>query len=131
MFYVASKPLPGRGAAGLPPSIWQERTPEGAVEWLRTTAMVFPGYWAADRSAGWEPVPPAGDDEDRFHDPERPPYQWFSGLDRGQAHIVTKALAEEVMEKYGVELGDVHDNPWIVTYVDDMLRAIVKRVRGE
>jgi hypothetical protein len=123
-FYVASKPLPGRGK---PPSTWTKRTPDHAIEWLKTFAITFSGHRAYDRSPAWEPIttPPDHYEED----PLVPRYQWFN-LDRTQGQMVARALADEVRERFGVELPKVDDDPWVKVVVEGMLQDIVKRVQN-
>ena len=117
-------PLDG-GRSNDEPTTWTAKPPEEAMEWLKTEAMVVPGYLDHDWSKGWKPavVKKQREFSDLSMEAE---YRYFQ-LNETQAHLVEDRLAQEVMSQFDCDLDVVPANKR--GEVMELLEMIVREVK--
>ena len=123
--YVATRDL--GLTARTEPKVFVARSPQEALDWLRTDVMIFPDYIRHDWSESWEPK--------KVPDDRRQPsgdWLWFRGLDADQADVARVVLGRRVRETLGLDLDDPSS---VVSKPKRMLiklwlQQIVDEVRG-
>ena len=124
VFFVATESLPGRTV----PTALEARSPDAALSWLRTEAMVVPGYNGHGFSKGWDPSGNQPDDEGE--DEDRPKWaMWVVGLDREKAARARELAIVQAKETLGLDVRTGHYPPEHESQILEILKSCIDEVR--